>query len=191
MITTDFAPGSPCMLDLGTPTSGRRRLLRRGLGWDYEPMGDGEDVEGGMFGKNGKMVAGLGKLTEEGARPAWMIYYTVTDADATTEAVEARRRHRAGPPDGPRAVGADGAVQRPRWAASSPSGSRGRARASTWWTSGLAVLDRAVHERRGRREGVLRRSPRLALQRHADAGGEGTYTMIVPSVCRRNGCTAA
>ena len=38
--------------------------------------------------KDGKVVAGLGKLTEEGARSAWMIYYTVTDADATTRTVE-------------------------------------------------------------------------------------------------------
>lgn len=41
-----------------------------------------------MFRKDGKIVSGLGKLTEEGARSAWMIYYSVTDADATTQAVE-------------------------------------------------------------------------------------------------------
>nr|WP_238419749.1 VOC family protein [Streptomyces taklimakanensis] len=58
------------------------------LGWEYESMGEGEDMEGGIFRKDGKTVAGLGKLTEEGARSAWMIYYCVTDADATTRAVE-------------------------------------------------------------------------------------------------------
>ncbi|MFJ5559214.1 VOC family protein [Streptomyces sp. NPDC093250] len=89
MITTDFAPGSPCMLDLGSPdVPAAAAFYGAVLGWDYEPMGDGEDMEGGMFRKDGKMVAGLGKLTEEGARPAWMIYYTVTDADATTQTVE-------------------------------------------------------------------------------------------------------
>lgn len=41
-----------------------------------------------MFRKDGKAVAGLGKLSEEGARPAWMICCAVTDADATTRAVE-------------------------------------------------------------------------------------------------------
>lgn len=51
-------------------------------------MGQAEDMEGGMFRKDGKIVAGLGKLTEAGARSAWMIYYNVTDADATTQAVE-------------------------------------------------------------------------------------------------------
>ncbi|MFI8961717.1 VOC family protein [Streptomyces sp. NPDC053493] len=107
MITTDFAPGSPCWLDLGAPdVPAAAAFYGAVLGWDYEPMGDGTDAEGGesresgdsddggaggeggMFRKDGKIVAGLGKLTEEGARPAWMIYYTVTDADATTKAVE-------------------------------------------------------------------------------------------------------
>lgn len=91
MITTDFAPGAPCMLDLGVPdVATAAAFYGTVLGWDYEPMGEAETegVEGGMFRKDGKMVAGLGKLTEEGARPAWMIYYSVTDADATTRAVE-------------------------------------------------------------------------------------------------------
>ncbi|WP_309060807.1 VOC family protein [Streptomyces sp.] len=89
MITTDFAPGSPCWLDLGAPdVRAAAAFYGAVLGWDYEPMGEGEDVEGGMFRKDGKIVAGLGRLTEEGARSAWMIYYNVTDADTTTQAVE-------------------------------------------------------------------------------------------------------
>lgn len=89
MITTDFAPGSPCWLDLGAPdVRAAAAFYGAVLGWDYESMGEGEDMEGGMFRKDGKTVAGLGKLTEEGARSAWMIYYSVTDADATTRAVE-------------------------------------------------------------------------------------------------------
>lgn len=88
MITTDFAPGSPCWLDLGTPdVSATAAFYRAVLGWDYESM-EGEDMEGGMFRKDGKIVAGLGKLTEEGARSAWMIYFSVADADAATRAVE-------------------------------------------------------------------------------------------------------
>ncbi|MFF9624427.1 VOC family protein [Streptomyces griseosporeus] len=90
MITTDLAPGSPCWLDLGVPdVRAAAAFYGAVLGWEYQPMEDGGDVEGGMFRKDGKTVAGLGRLTEEGARPAWMIYYTVTDADATTRAVEA------------------------------------------------------------------------------------------------------
>lgn len=89
MITTDFVPGSPCWLDLGAPdVPAAAAFYGAVLGWEYESMGEGEDMEGGMFRKDGKIVAGLGKLTEEGARPAWMIYYGVADADATTQAVE-------------------------------------------------------------------------------------------------------
>ncbi|WMX43886.1 VOC family protein [Streptomyces roseicoloratus] len=89
MISTDFTHGTPCWLDLGAPDVGAAaRFYGAVLGWDYAPMDESEDMEGGMFRKDGKIVAGLGKLTEEGARSAWMIYYTVTDADATTAAVE-------------------------------------------------------------------------------------------------------
>ncbi|MGW7451235.1 VOC family protein [Streptomyces sp. NPDC054787] len=89
MITTDFAPGSPCWIDLGSPdVRAAAAFYGAVLGWDYESMGEGEDMEGGMFRKDGKVVAGLGKLTEEGARSAWMIYFNVSDADETTRAVE-------------------------------------------------------------------------------------------------------
>ncbi|MER6199683.1 VOC family protein [Streptomyces sp. NPDC001586] len=89
MITTDFVPGSPCWIDLGAPdVPAAAAFYGAVLGWDYESMGESEEMEGGMFRKDGKIVAGLGKLTEEGARPAWMIYYSVADADAATRAVE-------------------------------------------------------------------------------------------------------
>ncbi|GAA3387394.1 VOC family protein [Streptomyces roseoviridis] len=89
MITTDFAPGSPCWLDLGAPdVPAAAAFYGAVLGWDHESMGEAEGMEGGTFRKDGRTVAGLGKLTEEGARSAWMIYYTVTDADETTRAVE-------------------------------------------------------------------------------------------------------
>ncbi|MFE7644754.1 VOC family protein [Streptomyces phaeoluteigriseus] len=93
MITTDLTPGSPCWLDLGAPdVRAASAFYGAVLGWDFESMGEGEGesggMEGGVFKKDGKTVAGLGKLSEEGARSAWMIYYTVTDADATTRAVE-------------------------------------------------------------------------------------------------------
>ncbi|WAZ25879.1 VOC family protein [Streptomyces cinnabarinus] len=90
MITTEPTPGVPCWLDLGAPdVPAAAAFYGTVLGWQYEPMeGGGEDMEGGMFRRDGKTVAGLGKLTEEGARSAWMIYYNVADADATTQAVE-------------------------------------------------------------------------------------------------------
>ncbi|MFH8694813.1 VOC family protein [Streptomyces chartreusis] len=89
MITTDQAPGSPCWLDLGAPdVRASAAFYGAVLGWEYASMGEGEEFQGGMFKKDGKTVAGLGKLTEEGARSAWMIYYTVPDADAATQAVQ-------------------------------------------------------------------------------------------------------
>ncbi|MDX3642995.1 VOC family protein [Streptomyces sp. MB09-02B] len=96
MITTDLTPGSPCWLDLGVrDLPAAAAFYRAVLGWEYEPMGgggegEGEETEGsgGVFRKDGKVAGGLGELTEQGARSAWMIYYTVTDADATTRAVE-------------------------------------------------------------------------------------------------------
>ncbi|MET9503401.1 VOC family protein [Streptomyces sp. NPDC006259] len=89
MITTDLTPGSPCWLDLGAPdVRAAADFYGAVLGWSFEPMGEGGGMEGGMFQKDGRTVAGLGKLSEEGARSAWMIYYTVTDVDATTRAVE-------------------------------------------------------------------------------------------------------
>ncbi|WP_406367920.1 VOC family protein [Streptomyces sp. NBC_01546] len=89
MITTDFVPGSPCWLDLGAPdVRAAAAFYGTVLGWEYESMGEGEEMEGGMFRKDGKIVAGLGKLTEEGARSAWMIYFSVADADSVTQAVE-------------------------------------------------------------------------------------------------------
>ncbi|MCH0562375.1 MULTISPECIES: VOC family protein [unclassified Streptomyces] len=90
MITTDFAPGSPCWLDLGSPdVPAAAAFYGAVLGWEFQPMGEEAGAEGGLFRKDGRTVAGLGALTEEGARSAWMIYYTVTDVDATTRAVEA------------------------------------------------------------------------------------------------------
>src|SRR5690606_19464775 len=90
VIINDRTPGSPCWLDLGTPdVPAAAAFYGAVFGWEYQPMdGGGEDMEGGMFQKDGKTVAGLGKLTEDGARSAWMIYYTVADADDTTGAVE-------------------------------------------------------------------------------------------------------
>ncbi|MDI3422551.1 VOC family protein [Streptomyces luteolus] len=90
MITTDFANGAPCFLDLGAPdVPAATAFYGAVLGWDFESMGDGGgDMEGGMFRSDGKLVAGLGKLTEQGARSAWMIYFKVADADAAKQSVE-------------------------------------------------------------------------------------------------------
>ncbi|MFJ8649475.1 VOC family protein [Streptomyces sp. NPDC093546] len=88
MITTDFVPGSPCWLDLGAPDiPAAVDFYGAVFGWEFQPFSP-EEGDYGSFKLDGKTVAGLGKLTEEGARSAWMIYFSTPDADATTEAVQ-------------------------------------------------------------------------------------------------------
>ncbi len=88
MITTDFVPGSPCWLDLGSPDLDRAAEFYRSVfGWEFSSMGP--DAGGyGFFQLDGRVVGALGPLTEEGARSAWTVYYTVPDAAATAKAVE-------------------------------------------------------------------------------------------------------
>ncbi|WKX68962.1 VOC family protein [Streptomyces sp. XD-27] len=89
MITTDFVPGSPCWIDLGAPdVAATAAFYGSVFGWEFRPMSE-DQSEYGTFQMNGKTVAGIGPLTEAGARSAWMIYFHTRDADATTRAVEA------------------------------------------------------------------------------------------------------
>lgn len=81
MITTDFAVGAPCWIDLGAPdTAVAKAFYGSVFDWTFQPM-DSQDDQYGLFLLNGKTVAGLGPLTEPGARSAWMIYFHTTDAD--------------------------------------------------------------------------------------------------------------
>lgn len=84
MLSTRYVPGSVCWLDLGSPDISATAAYYQGLfGWSHKATGDY-----GAFQVDGKTVAGLGPLTEEGARPAWMLYFQTPDADATLKAVE-------------------------------------------------------------------------------------------------------
>ncbi|QNP63677.1 VOC family protein [Streptomyces genisteinicus] len=92
MITTDFVPGQPCWIDLGSPdVDAAARFYAGVFGWQARPMG-GDGGEGGgdyqMFQLDGKAVGAVGKLTEPGARSAWMVYYDTRDIDATVKAAE-------------------------------------------------------------------------------------------------------
>lgn len=88
MITTDFIPGSPCWLDLGAPdVQAAADFYGAVLGWEFQSFGP--EMSGyGLFRVNEKTVAAVGRLTEEGARSAWMIYFDTRDADSTAEAVQ-------------------------------------------------------------------------------------------------------
>lgn len=88
MLTTDYVPGMPVWLDLGTPDIEAASAFYGTLfGWEFQSAGP--DAGGyGMFMLDGKTVAALGPLTEEGASSAWTLYFHTVDADATTKAVE-------------------------------------------------------------------------------------------------------
>ncbi|MER8041493.1 VOC family protein [Streptomyces sp. NPDC094032] len=88
MLGTDFTTGSPDWLDLGSPdTDAAAAFYAHVFGWAF--VSAGPEAGGyGFFQQDGKIVAALGPLTEEGASSAWTIYFQTPDADATAKAVE-------------------------------------------------------------------------------------------------------
>jgi uncharacterized protein len=85
MITTDYAVGSPCWLDIAVPDAARAKTFYGGVfGWTFRPGSGGEEY--GFFQAGGKTVSGLGPL-EKGARSSWMIYFCTTDADETASKI--------------------------------------------------------------------------------------------------------
>jgi predicted enzyme related to lactoylglutathione lyase len=88
MLTTDYAPGAPNWLDLGSPdTAAAAAFYGEVLGWDLQSAGP--DAGGyGFWQEDGKTVAGLGPLAEDDASSAWTVYFYTPDASATAKAVE-------------------------------------------------------------------------------------------------------
>ncbi|RKT10912.1 hypothetical protein BX285_4841 [Streptomyces sp. 1114.5] len=88
MLNTAFRPGSPDWLDLGSPdTRASVDFYTALFGWTFDSAGP-EAGGYGFFQLGGRTVAALGPLTEEGALPAWTLYFATLDADRTTELVE-------------------------------------------------------------------------------------------------------
>ncbi|WP_433273925.1 VOC family protein [Actinosynnema sp. CS-041913] len=85
MLTTDYVPGAPNWLDLGSPDIDRTVAFYTGVfGWDFRSFGP-EAGGYGFFQQDGKTVAALGPLTDEGATSAWTVYFQTADADATAK----------------------------------------------------------------------------------------------------------
>ncbi|MFJ3639397.1 VOC family protein [Streptomyces sp. NPDC090108] len=98
MLGTDFPTGSPFWIDLGSPDTGAAVSFYGAVfGWEFESAGP-EAGGYGFFRKDGATVAGLGPLTEAGARPAWITYFRTADIEATVREVGAAGgRVRCGP----------------------------------------------------------------------------------------------
>jgi predicted enzyme related to lactoylglutathione lyase len=85
----DYPAGTPMWIDLGTPDVDASISFYGDLfGWSA-----GDALEGGggyrFFEQDGKMVAGLGPLMQEGQHPAWTTYVAVDDATETVEKARA------------------------------------------------------------------------------------------------------
>lgn len=84
---TEYAPGTPSWVDLGSPDiDAAKAFYGRLFGWDA--LDAGPDSGGyHMFQMQGKMVAGLGPAQDPGP-PRWTTYVTVADADTIAAAVK-------------------------------------------------------------------------------------------------------
>jgi uncharacterized protein len=88
MLTTDYLPGSPLWVDLGSPDTDRTvAFYNRVLGWSFQSAGPGAGGYG-FFQIDGQTVAAVGPLMEEGADSRWTVYFHTPDADTTAKTVE-------------------------------------------------------------------------------------------------------
>lgn len=88
MLTTSFVDGAPNWTDLAaSDVPAAAEFYGALLGWQFQSAGP--DAGGyGFFTLRGATVAAVGPLSQEGARPAWTVYFQTSDADATAEAVQ-------------------------------------------------------------------------------------------------------
>jgi hypothetical protein len=86
---TSYEPGIPCWVDLGSPDlDASVEFYSTLFGWQV-PESENVEQTGGYrrATKNGRDVAGMMPLMQEGQPPAWTTYISVEDADATAAAV--------------------------------------------------------------------------------------------------------
>jgi uncharacterized protein len=88
MLSTDYVPGAPVWIDLGTPdVEAAAAFYGAVFGWEFRSAGP--DAGGyGMLTLDGKVVAAAGPLGAEGAAPSWTLYFHTQNANATADAVK-------------------------------------------------------------------------------------------------------
>ncbi|MFF7634221.1 VOC family protein [Kitasatospora sp. NPDC008050] len=88
MLTTSYIPGAPNWLDLGSPDTRASETFYTSLfDWTFESAGPNAGGYG-FFRLGERTVAALGPLTEEGAHPAWTLYFKTDDAEQTNKLVQ-------------------------------------------------------------------------------------------------------
>jgi predicted enzyme related to lactoylglutathione lyase len=86
---TTYTPGTPCWVELGTPDMAATEAFYGALfGWEIPELSNSAELGGYRRAKkNGKDVAGVAPLMQEGQPPAWSTYVSVQDAAATLATV--------------------------------------------------------------------------------------------------------
>ncbi len=88
---SDYNDGEFCWVDLATPDLERSAKFYADLiGWEFEPAEAPEGIDIGGYGNftyEGKPVAGMARIMQEGQPTAWSSYVKVADSDATAEKV--------------------------------------------------------------------------------------------------------
>jgi predicted enzyme related to lactoylglutathione lyase len=87
---TSYTPGTPCWVELGTPDIEAAAAFYGELfDWEIPELPNSAELGGYRRAKkDGKDVAGVAPLMQEGQPPAWTSYISVEDADATAAAVK-------------------------------------------------------------------------------------------------------
>jgi uncharacterized protein len=86
---TSYTPGTPCWVELGTPDiEASAAFYGKLFGWEIPELPNSAELGGYRRAKkDGKDVAGVAPLMQEGQPPAWSTYVSVADAEATTAAI--------------------------------------------------------------------------------------------------------
>ncbi len=87
---TTYVPGTPCWVDLATPDiEAAEKFYNVIFGWEIPELPNSAEMAGYRRAKkDGRDVAGVMPLMQEGQPPAWSTYISVDDADAIARAIQ-------------------------------------------------------------------------------------------------------